>query len=170
MGNVEYLHVFSDDCGGQNKNHTMVRLMSSLVSMKFFKDIKQYFPIRGHSFLPCDRDFAILKRKIRRSDRFYTVKEVAELILSAGAKKNFLVHLPTHKNILNYKNWWPKYYKKKILSLESLGRNVAREKTVSFNISQYNFFHHNENFNGIVEARTYIGGLSRDTFLLKKHI
>lgn len=57
---------FSDGCFGQNRNHAMVRMLSCLVTTKMFKDIKQYFPIRGHSFLPCDRDFAVLKRKLRR--------------------------------------------------------------------------------------------------------
>lgn len=51
MKGVDHLHVFSDGCGGQNKNHTLVRFFSALISLKKFKTIQQYFPIRGHSKL-----------------------------------------------------------------------------------------------------------------------
>lgn len=50
---VKELHVFSDACEGQNKNYTLIR---------FFEKIYQYFPVHGHSFLQCDRNFGTAKR------------------------------------------------------------------------------------------------------------
>ena len=73
--NIEQFHFFSDACAAQNKNHTIVRLFFALALTNRFKKIDQYYPTRGHSFLPCDRDFSILKMKIKKSDRIYTLKE-----------------------------------------------------------------------------------------------
>lgn len=89
MQSVEHLYIFSDGCGAQNKNNTLIRFISALVSLENFKTIDHYFPMRGHSFLPCDRDFAVLKRKIRKYDRIYTIKEYVELILTSTTKNDF---------------------------------------------------------------------------------
>lgn len=167
MKNIENLHIFTDGCGGQNKNHTVVRVLSALVSQGLFKNIEQYFPIRGHSFLPCDRDFAVLKRKIKRSDRIYTVKEVAALILCSTTKNDFTVMLPSSSNIIEYKKWWPVFYKKNMLSIESAGRSIHREHKVSFKISQYNYFHHSHERDGVVVVKEYIGGFVTHSFDLK---
>lgn len=75
LKDVEHLHVFSDGCFGQNKNHSLLRLMNAFVCTKKFQSVEQYFPIRGHSFLPCDRDFVTVKRKLRKCDRVFTLKQ-----------------------------------------------------------------------------------------------
>ena len=59
------LRVFSDNCGGQNKNYVLSRfLMADITDMKKFEKIEQFFFVRGHSFLPCDRDFGITKKAL----------------------------------------------------------------------------------------------------------
>ncbi|KAF2895111.1 hypothetical protein ILUMI_11063, partial [Ignelater luminosus] len=45
-------------------NHTVLRFCCALVELGRFDSVEQYFPIQGHSFLPCDRNFAVTKRKI----------------------------------------------------------------------------------------------------------
>lgn len=35
--NVEELNLFSNNCAGQNKNHTLLRMIMALVEMKKFK-------------------------------------------------------------------------------------------------------------------------------------
>lgn len=167
MNGVESLHIFSDGCGGQNRNHTMIRMLSSLTSTKMFKDIKQYFPVRGHSFLPCDRDFAVLKRKLRRCDRIYTVKEVADILLSASTSNKFKVILPSTKDIVDFKQWWPKHYKKNMLSIDSIGKNVPLDQKILFKISQYTFFHYSAEQDGLVTTKEYIGGFISYTFSIK---
>lgn len=57
---VTELHIFSDGCPGQNRNHTVVRFLMTLCAIKRFTTIHHYFPHRGHSFLPCDRDFGLV--------------------------------------------------------------------------------------------------------------
>jgi hypothetical protein len=75
---VKELQVFSDACGAQNRSNTMVRFLLALVSTGRFQKLHHYFPVRGHSFLQCDRNFGIAKRKIRRKDRIYTPEEYNE--------------------------------------------------------------------------------------------
>ncbi|KAJ8894470.1 hypothetical protein PR048_007124 [Dryococelus australis] len=85
---VRTLYLFGDNCAGQNKNNTLVRMMMVLGEIKRFKDIKVTFPIRGHSFMPNDRDFGIIRRKLRKDERYYTVDEVAELIKHSSKNPN----------------------------------------------------------------------------------
>nr|CAI5864627.1 unnamed protein product [Callosobruchus analis] len=47
----------------------MVRLLYYLVhGWKLFKKVLYYFPIRGHSRLPNDQDFSLIKAKKRRNN------------------------------------------------------------------------------------------------------
>ncbi|XP_065667483.1 uncharacterized protein LOC136087833 [Hydra vulgaris] len=55
--NVSELHFFCDGCAGQNKNYTVFRFLHWMVHyQKRFRCIKVSFPIRGHSYMECDRD------------------------------------------------------------------------------------------------------------------
>lgn len=167
MTGVENLHIFSDGCGSQNKNHTILRVFSALVTLGKYKTINQYFPIRGHSFLPCDRDFSILKRKIKKCDRIYTLKQCIELIVTSSHKKSFLVTVPDCGEIIDYKNWWPYFYKKNMLSVESVGKRIPRDEKVNLKISQFMQFTHSSDNEGVVVARNYIDGIQRHTFRLR---
>lgn len=71
-----HVRLFSDSCYGQNKNATMVGMLSSLRST-IFKDVKMeyYFPIRGHSFLPPDRVFGRIEQELRKKDTILLPEE-----------------------------------------------------------------------------------------------
>nr|CAI5835290.1 unnamed protein product [Callosobruchus analis] len=82
-----------------------------------FRKIEQIFPIRGHSFLPCDRDFAVIKRNLKKYDRLYDLHEYTEIIVASGLKNKFTVHeihAANNTDILDFKSWWPTYYKKTV--------------------------------------------------------
>ena len=46
---INELHIFCDNCGGQNKNHALIRALMSLVETEKIKTLKLFFPQRGHS-------------------------------------------------------------------------------------------------------------------------
>lgn len=163
---VTHFHIFSDGCGGQNKNHCVIRMCRALVDLGRFKTVNQYFPIRGHSFMPCDRNFAVVKKKIKKNDRIFLLKEYAELIITSSSKGNFSVYLMEEDNsvLKNYKKWWPQYYKKNCLSTASYGRGVPKDQKVSFNISNFMQFSHIEDTKGHVLARDYIDGITEHEF------
>lgn len=156
---VKELHIFSDGCPGQNRNHTVVRFLLTLQATKRFRKIHHYFPIRGHSFLPCDRDFGTLKRLVRKHDRIYIPEEYEEMILKCRTKKPFNFKNINHKDIIDYKTWWPQFYKKSSKSLTS---------DESFTISKYFEFIYNSELPGHVITRNFIDGAFNHTFNLLK--
>ncbi|KAJ4440798.1 hypothetical protein ANN_10644 [Periplaneta americana] len=95
----------------QNRNHTVARFLLTLAATGRFRKIVQYYPVRGHSFLPCDRDFGVIKRKLRREDRVYVPIEYTKLIAESSALGNLVTYLDSNFTT-NYKVWWPRYFKK----------------------------------------------------------
>ncbi|GFO26860.1 voltage-dependent calcium channel unc-36 [Plakobranchus ocellatus] len=60
------LELFCDSCPGQNKNWTMIRFLHYMVMhQKRFQRISISFPIRGHSYMECDHDMAVINQKAR---------------------------------------------------------------------------------------------------------
>ena len=73
---VRELDFFCDSCCGQNKNFTIFRFMYFLVhGLNRFDNIRVTFPERGHSYMECDRDFAIVKTKsdVELPQRWYEI-------------------------------------------------------------------------------------------------
>jgi hypothetical protein len=165
--NCKNLIIFSDNCPGQNKNQIMVRFCLALVETRRFSSIEHYFPIRGHSFLPCDRVFGVIKRHLRKIDRIYTIKQLVEYIVESSEKMNFIVHLIESKDIIDFKTWWSQFYLKSCLSLETNKRDIPRNMRVSFTISKFHYFKYDGQLPGVVTAREYIGGLAIHTFPMK---
>lgn len=167
LKNVDHLHIFSDGCFGQNKNHSLLRIMNAFVSCKKFKSIDQYFPVRGHSFLPCDRDFAVLKRKLKKCDRIFTLRQYAELILSSSAKERFLVVLVDSDDVIDVANWWPRFFKKSVISEETRGARVPKEQKIRLQVSKFMQFSHHADAPFTFKAKTFIDGLQVHTFNIK---
>lgn len=97
---VKSLYLFSDNCGGQNKNHTIVRFCNALVETGRFDEVHQIYPLRGHSFLPCDRAFGTIKRAKQMIDRIYTVRDVVQII--SNSSKNFTVLVVNQEDVSNF--------------------------------------------------------------------
>lgn len=63
---VKTLIIFCDSCGGQNKNYTIFRMLHYLVHCcNRLESVTVIFPIRGHSYMECDRNMAYLNQKAR---------------------------------------------------------------------------------------------------------
>lgn len=157
---IQELHIFSDGCPGQNRNNTVVRYLLALAASKRFRKIHQYFPVRGHSFLPCDRDFGSLKRVIRKYDRIYVPEDYENMILSCRKLKPFTTTTICYTDIIEYKNWWPNHYKKTCQSSD--------ETKAKFAISNYRQFIYDSSTPGYVITSDYIGGLVTRNFKLIK--
>lgn len=64
--NVRKLQIFCDSCGGQNKNFTVLRFIHNIVhNEKKLDSIQITFPIRGHSYMECDKDFGLVNQKTK---------------------------------------------------------------------------------------------------------
>ena len=88
---VTTLHLYSDACPGQNRNATVMQYLFSLVYLDRFQSIKHTFPIRGHSYLPNDRDFGKVKVVKQRTQHVYEPEGWAEVVRSARKRNAFEV-------------------------------------------------------------------------------
>lgn len=161
---VKELHLYCDNCWGQNKNHAIVRMMMCLTELKIFEKIKLHYPIRGHSFLPCDRAFGLIKRKLRQHDRLYTVDEYIEKIIlaSSNIENKFTVFFVDSSVILDFQNWFPAFYYRNKKSEPGNG------PITNFTLSRYHYFEFKSNTPHVIQTKQFIGGLTKDYFRLRK--
>lgn len=162
---VDELYLYSDNCTGQNKNHTMIRFLMSLTETGRFKKVLFRLPIRGHSYLSCDRDFGMIKKKMNKIDRYYSTKEVMEIFLTATQQGKFYVDLIGTQDIVDFAKWWPLVYKKTTSSEET--KVQKRGKKEFFQVSAYHQFKFESSQVGVVVTNEYIDGLNEKTFKLK---
>ena len=85
-GTVEDFHVPSpeinlvfDNCGGQNKNRMVFRLLFYMVKRKLCRVARAIFLVRGHTKNSCDRMFNLLKKEYRKAD-VHTPKDLFEVL------------------------------------------------------------------------------------------
>lgn len=61
---VKELSIFCDSCSGQNKNYSVFRMLHYIVhNTKRLDTIQMVFPIRGHSYLECDKNMSLVNQK-----------------------------------------------------------------------------------------------------------
>lgn len=87
--------------------------------------------------------------------------------MTSTNKKNFTAVLVESDYILNFKDWWPRFYKKTMLSVESVGRRIPKNEKVLFKISQFMHFTHSYEHDGVVLAKNFIDGFVNNTFRLR---
>lgn len=100
--NVTNLKLFSDACPGQNCNRTtmLVLLMFDNDRRHKFTDIKYYFPVRKHSFLPPNRILRPIEKLISKREKMILPEEYHDLF-----QQNTTVYSLRHDwKIFDYKN------------------------------------------------------------------
>lgn len=70
---------FDDSAGGQKKNFTIVMFLSWF-SAQMNNNIKHYYPIRGHPYNICDRNFGMYSRQVRKCERLETMHDYVQVI------------------------------------------------------------------------------------------
>lgn len=59
----KHIVVWSDNCAAQNKNRMIIFIYIFLISCGILDVIEHKFLVSGHSFLQCDRDFALIEKR-----------------------------------------------------------------------------------------------------------
>lgn len=84
---VTFLRLFADGCAGQNKNQHVIHA----VALWLFKespvhvtDVLLCFPVRGHSFLPPDRVFGRVEKKLRKISEILNPNTFQEVYAEVG--------------------------------------------------------------------------------------
>lgn len=88
--NKKKLIVWSDNCGAQNKNQIVLSMYLTLLAKGIFTEIIHKFPVKGHTFLACDRDFGIIEKKKKRC-KCMVPMDVVLTIATAKQKNPFVV-------------------------------------------------------------------------------
>ena len=77
---VKKLHIFSDNCSGQNKNFTLLMFYLSLIHSVRFEEITHTYFRPGHTYMAADRDFALIEKNLRRVNYVFTPDEHIDII------------------------------------------------------------------------------------------
>ena len=87
------LILYSDSCGGQNRNINLSCLWLYIVANPNypFTTIDQKFMMVGHSYLPNDRDFGGIETAQRKQQNVFVPAEWQELVRTARSKNPFSV-------------------------------------------------------------------------------
>lgn len=160
--NIKHLHVFSDNCYGQNRNHTIIR-MFLLLAYNRFESVTWYFQIRGHSYMPNNRDFVHIKKELKTEDHLFTLKQIVRIIACVRNAEEIIMVKP--EMIRNFNAWWPQFFKKNTMSLESVSRNVPRNRSnrkVNFLITKLMQFTYLRD--GVIFAQPFNNSLVRHYF------
>lgn len=85
------LVLWLDRTVGQNSDWHVLFLLVYLIQQKYFTSVEQKFLDGGHSFLPCDRDFALIERRLR-ANPVMVPSQLEESIRSARPSNPFDVY------------------------------------------------------------------------------
>lgn len=109
---VKTLYIFADSCGGQNKNHTIIKMLHHITTKeKRFEKVVVTFPVRGHSYMENDKNMGLIPKtaKAETPDGWRTVIE------NARAKPSPFTVVSCHQSL--FKKWGEflasKHYKNK---------------------------------------------------------
>lgn len=90
---TEQLIMYSDQCGGQNRNIKMALICNFVVNSNDYlpTEIHHKFLVSGHSYLACDRDFGVIEKEKRYHPEIYVPNDWIKVIESARKKNLFKV-------------------------------------------------------------------------------
>lgn len=77
---IKTVVLLSDSAGGQNRNSTMIKFCSWF-SKVHNVELIQLFPVRGHSFTQCDRNFGLVRTFLKKREVIGTAKPWLEAIV-----------------------------------------------------------------------------------------
>lgn len=99
---------FCDNCTGQNKNNTVLRLAAYLVESGYFKEVEIVFLVVGHTKNACDCLFNSLKFGYRNKN-VWSFSELLEVLDESYKVK---VHKTNHTHFKQWGKHLDEYYKK----------------------------------------------------------
>jgi len=81
-GTFNEVFLFSDACTGQNRNWVVGGVLTALAKGENIT-ITQVFPVRGHSYCQCDRNFAVYSRVVKKTETIESTDDYLAIIRSS---------------------------------------------------------------------------------------
>lgn len=103
------LFVYFDNCGGQNKNSTLVKFMLLLAHIGAYSETHNKFFVKGHTKNSCDRGFGHIRKKFERRD-CWTTEHVADTVHSAAESSKCSLLEVDDAPFSDYKTLFSKLY------------------------------------------------------------
>ena len=110
---IKELNLVMDNCGGQNKNRMVMRLLHVIVLRKIALRVNAIFLVKGHTKNPCDRKFNELKIKTR-DDNIYTPPMLFETL-----NKQEAVTARLFNSFYDWDEWETRYMKPIVPKIKS---------------------------------------------------
>ncbi|XP_050542186.1 uncharacterized protein LOC126907768 [Daktulosphaira vitifoliae] len=88
--NIHTIRLFSDGCGGQNKNQVMLFMLSKFLQEcpSHIKNVNYFYPIVGHSFIPPDRIFGRLEKQFKKIACMTSINDYLKIFETVGTVIN----------------------------------------------------------------------------------
>jgi hypothetical protein len=87
---VTDLFLLSDACSGQNRNWTVVTFLMA-IAMEMNIKITHVFPVRGHSYCECDRNFAVYSKQLKKVETVEVPEDYIKIIENSKKTNRFIV-------------------------------------------------------------------------------
>lgn len=148
------LVMYSDQCGGQNRNVKLALMCNYILQNKIcrLQQIDHKFLVSGHSYLACDRDFGVIEKNKKCFNDIYvpddwtkvirTARKQNPFILVEMTSEDFVSTLPLEKNITN---------RKKTVEGESV--NWLKIQWLRYTLSQPDQIYYKESNNEMVHFK-----------------
>ncbi|CAG4984543.1 unnamed protein product [Parnassius apollo] len=90
--------------------------------------------------------------------------------LTCSAQRKFTVSIVKTENILDFKGWWTKFYKRDVISVNTKSRQILRNQKLHFLISHFMEFGYTTHQIGCVICHSFIQNMERvNTFELRNN-
>lgn len=114
LASYSKIRLCADGCGGQNRNSIMIGMLSyflACIAPSNIQEIQLIFPITGHSFLPADRVFASIEKKLRKLPVIIKPTEYRTVF----SEHSTVFKMGTDMKVYNWKTLVDTYFKKTAL-------------------------------------------------------
>lgn len=99
---VKYLNLWSDSCGGQNRNIKMVLILKCILEESdSLEEIRLNFLVSGHSFLPNDSDFGDVECAIKKQQKLYSPNDYAKIMKTCRKKNPITVNFMEKEDFIS---------------------------------------------------------------------
>lgn len=97
--------MYSDQCGGQNRNIKMATLCNYIVASTSFTvdEIDHKFLLSGHSYFPYDQGFGLIEKQKKYYPDIHLPNDWKTVILSARKKNPFKIVNMTSNDLFSTK-------------------------------------------------------------------
>ena len=108
------LNIVFDNCTGQNKNNTVLRLAAWIAKLGYFLEVNFIFLIVGHTKNAADRLFNSLKVQYRKKNLF-TFNQLVEAL---GTSRTVTIYPAVSEDFLDYGDLFDFFYKKLVCQIK----------------------------------------------------